>query len=90
MRFTWDPKKAASNLKDHGVSFEEAQTVLESLLTEFAADLDHGEPRLNAIGESASRRLLFVVCVERDGDHLRIISARRANSRERKLYERRS
>jgi uncharacterized DUF497 family protein len=59
-------------------------------LTEFAPDTEHGEPRLNAIGTSALSRLLFVVCVERRDDHLRIISAREANRHERKKYERRS
>ena len=90
MQFSWDPKKAARNLKRHGVRFAEAVTVLENPLTEFSPDTEHDEPRLTAIGESSASRLLFVVCVERRGDHLRIISARKANSHERRKYEQRS
>ena len=87
VQFSWDPRKAASNLKKHRVSFAEAQTVLENPLTDYAPDLDHDDPRLRALGESSRGRLLYVVCVEYGDDHLRIISARRADSQEREDYE---
>ena len=66
--------------------FAEAATVLESELTEWQPDLEHGEPRLNALGYSARGRVLFVVVAEVIGDRLRIISARKANAAELKGY----
>lgn len=86
VQYSWDPKKAASNLKNHGVSFEEAATVLENPLTEFAPELDSTEPRVRAIGVSRQSRLLFVVALEITDDEMRIISARRANRAERRGY----
>lgn len=53
----------------------------------FLADWDHGEPRVNVVGESASGRVLFVVSVEVDDDRMRIVSARKCTPRERRLYE---
>jgi hypothetical protein len=88
MKFRWDSEKAAANLRDHKVSFEEATRVfLDPNLKEWY-DEDHStldEPRFNAVGMS-SRRLLFVAFTEEEGD-TRIISARKAKSRERKAYE---
>ena len=51
MRFSWDPKKAASNLKRHQVGFAEAVTVLENPLTEFAPDTEHGKTKVRASAE---------------------------------------
>jgi uncharacterized protein len=83
----WHPKKAASNLRDHGVSFEEAATVFDDELVRFKGDTHHGENRLVAIGVSARNRALFVVSIELDGDVMHIISARRATKHERRKYE---
>lgn len=86
MKFTWDPKKAASNLSKHGVSFEEAATVFDDPRALPAEDDSRGEARLTVIGFSAAARLLFVVVVERAADTIRIISARSATKPERKRY----
>jgi uncharacterized DUF497 family protein len=86
-RFTWDPAKAASNRKKHGISFEEAITVFDDPLLVFAPDLEHGERRYVAVGVSSLERLLFVVSVEIDNDDLRIVTARKATTRERRYYE---
>jgi uncharacterized DUF497 family protein len=51
------------------------------------ADLEHGEPRIVAIGASSRQRVLFVVSVEIEEDVMRIISARKASGSERKTYE---
>jgi len=51
------------------------------------ADLEHGEPRIIAIGTSRSQRVLFVVSIEVDEDLMRIVSARKATASERKSYE---
>lgn len=87
VQYTWDRTKAASNLKKHGVSFEEAVSVLENPTTSYDVDNAKGEQRLLATGWSARARVLFVVCVERDENTLRIISARRANRAEVEAYE---
>lgn len=85
--FEWDAGKAASNRRKHGVSFEEAATVLDDPQVLFLADWDHGEPRVNLIGESANGRVLFVVSVEIDDARVRIVSARKCTPKERWLYE---
>ena len=61
--FEWDPKKAASNLRDHGVSFDEATTVLGDLLAMNMPDPDHsvGEQRFLVLGMSEKSRLVVVV-----------------------------
>lgn len=89
MRFEWDDAKAAANLHKHRVSFDEAAEVFHD--PNAFGDYDPGhsdeEARFYIIGLS-SRRLLYVVYAERKGDMLRIISARRADKLEGKIYER--
>jgi uncharacterized DUF497 family protein len=89
VRFVWDPKKADSNSRKHGVSFEEASTVFGDYLAVTGADPDHshGEQRWLTFGVSARRRLLLVSHTDEEEDMIRIISARPATPRERKLYE---
>jgi uncharacterized DUF497 family protein len=82
----WDRRKAAANHKKHGISFEEASTVFDDPLVLFAADWEHGEPPLVAIGSSAGR-VLFVVSLEIEDELMRIVSARKATNRERQRYE---
>jgi uncharacterized DUF497 family protein len=88
MQFEWDPKKARSNLKKHGVSFEEAVTVFYDPLSATFDDPDHSssEPRFITIGYSTGNRLLYVSHSDR-GETLRIISARIATAHERKRHE---
>ncbi len=88
MIFRWDPKKAATNFRKHGVDFHEAATVFSDLLSTTFPDSEHSrdEQRFLTIGESASGRLLVVAHTE-DGDTIRLISARRATRRERTFYE---
>jgi uncharacterized DUF497 family protein len=87
MHFTWDPRKAASNLRKHSVSFEEATTVFDDEHALVQRDLTH-EDRLLILGMSARARVLFVVYVETEADDVvRIISARKATPHERKAYE---
>ena len=84
----WDSDKADSNLKKHGVSFEEAATALldpMALAQEDAAS-EH-EPRWVLIGMSAQMRILTVVYTLRRQDRVRLISARKATNTERKQYE---
>jgi uncharacterized DUF497 family protein len=86
VQFIWDPKKARSNLKKHRVSFKEAVTVFADPLALVVEDGLYGE-RTILIGQSERQRLLFTVFVELAEDSVRIISARRATSHERRRYE---
>ena len=87
-RFTWDPTKAASNLRKHGVSFEEAVTVFDDPRRLETYDLEHSlhEDRVDVIGFSHRMRLLMVVMYEQDHEIIRIISARRATRAEGLRY----
>lgn len=87
MQFEWDEKKARQNEIKHGVTFDEAATVLvRTGIVEFY-DGERGEDRWVSIGISAKLHVLVVVHTERHKDIIRIISARRATPRERKEYE---
>ncbi len=88
LTFEWDSRKARSNLTKHGVAFEEASTVFGDPLSLTIPDSEHslGEKRYITMGSAFSGKLLVVVHTDR-GDNIRIISARRANQRERKFYE---
>jgi uncharacterized DUF497 family protein len=88
LTFEWDSRKAQSNLSKHGVSFESATTVFGDPLSLTIPDPDHSiaERRLITMGRAFNDKLLVVVHTDR-GDNIRIISARRANRRERKFYE---
>lgn len=86
MRFAWDHRKAAANLRKHGVSFEEASTAFEDELGAYYPDSLH-PTRFVLIGLSRQSRLLYVVHAEVKADVIRIISARKATKNERKHYE---
>ena len=88
LEFEWDTAKAELNLKDHGVSFDEATTVFRDTLSITIADPDHSnsEDRFIDIGMSHRGQLLVVSYTER-GDRIRIISARPPTRAERKSYE---
>ena len=86
--FTWDPAKAAANLRKHGVSFEEAATAFGDPHSITIPDPDHSaaERRFILIGAS-DRDVLVVVSHTERGETIRIISARRATRHERAFYE---
>lgn len=86
MQFVWDPRKAARNLKKHGVSFEEASSAFEDPLGAYYPDRLHDE-RFILIGYARRRRLLYVVHAEVAVDAIRIISARKATRHEKTRYE---
>lgn len=88
MKFDWDRRKAASNLRKHGVSFEEAATALRDTLAVTGHDPDHSinEDRFITFGVSSRSRVLAVAHTQRE-DVIRIISARLASRNERKIYE---
>jgi uncharacterized DUF497 family protein len=89
MFFDWEARKAAANLKKHGVSFSEATEVFGDDFSSCVADPDnsHGEARFLMFGTTLAGVVLVVSFTE-DSDTIRIISARRMTAAERKAYER--
>ena len=92
LRFEWDEDKNILNQVNHGVSFEEAQTVFydEYALLEFDEGHSEEEDRFRILGISKDGNLLLVVhCVREEGSVIRLISSREATTTEKKGYERR-
>jgi len=90
VKFSWDEKKAKSNLIKHQVSFEEAKRVFWDESARLIEDPDHSqyEDRFLIIGMSVKFRILTVVHCYRENDEvIRIISARKATKREVKQYK---
>lgn len=87
MNFEWDTAKAESNKAKHGVSFALAARVLFDpyRIETYDGREDYGEDRWATIGY-ADPALLYVVYTVRDGDAIRLISARKANEKERNQY----
>jgi uncharacterized protein len=83
--FEWDADKAAANASKHGVTFEEAAVAMTDPM---AVDFDDSKYpyRLITVATSPLDRILCVVTTE-SGVRTRIISARRATSHERRIYE---
>ena len=88
MLYEWDTAKATKNIRKHKVSFAEAASVFLDPLALTFPNLDGSdeEERGITIGFSLKQRVLFVSHCER-GDHIRIISARKATRKERFQYE---
>jgi uncharacterized DUF497 family protein len=89
IKFTWNADKAAANLKKHGVSFEEAQSVFYDEFAVQFYDAGHSaaEDRFLMLGLSSQARIILVCHCEQDAGHtIRIISARKATRNERQHY----
>lgn len=89
LSFEWDSKKATSNLSKHGVAFEEAMTVFLDEAALVIPDPDHSkdEERFIIMGQSRKLRMLVVVhCFRQARSSIRIISARKAGTKEQKPY----
>jgi uncharacterized DUF497 family protein len=89
LSFEWDERKAVTNFKKHGVSFEEARSVFVDERAKLINDPDHSddEDRFVILGLSGALRLLLVChCYRSDGNVIRIISARKASTTESKAY----
>ena len=90
IRFEWDPRKAAANVRKHGVSFAEAESAFYDDYATVTDDPDHSgdEARFLLLGMSAVLRVLVVVhCVREAGSVIRLISARKATRSERAQYD---
>ena len=88
MEFEWDPKKADTNKRKHGVTFQEGTTVFGDPLAITFPDPDHcdDEERYITLGLSTQKRLLVVSHAD-IGNRTRIISVRIMTHKERKIYE---
>jgi len=90
IRFEWDEAKNRQNRRKHKISFEEAQTVFldENALRFFDPDHSDDEDRFLMLGMSLQLRVLVVCHCYREGEWIiRIISARKANDQEKKVYQ---
>jgi len=90
VKFEWDTSKAASNKRKHAVTFEEAQSVFydDFAIQFFDEENSEHEDRFLLLGHSNQSRILLISHCVRESDNLvRIISARKATVKERKLYK---
>jgi len=86
MLFEWDKRKNDNNLRKHGVSFDEAKQIFAGpVLTRVDDRQDYGELREISIGRLSPGTALVVVHTQRS-ERTRLISARKANNRERQVY----
>ncbi|WP_180901274.1 BrnT family toxin [Martelella soudanensis] len=86
MKFEWDRVKSLRNLEKHGISFEDACRIFEGpVLTKRDDRFEYGEARHISIGCIEKLLIIVVVHTDRNG-RTRLISARRANRRERVLF----
>jgi uncharacterized DUF497 family protein len=87
----WDPIKALLNEKKHGIDFEEAATIFRDPLLLALPDIEHSQEEDRWIALGKSQRQLLLVVVHTEGERtIRIISARKAEPRERRQYEQQS
>ena len=86
MDYEWDPKKASSNLRKYQVDFADAVGVFSDPLAITIQDDDSEEERFVTIGTDFLLRVVVVVYTWRE-ERIRMISARKASSSERKIYE---
>lgn len=84
--FVWDSVKAASNLRKHGIRFEDAATVFLDPLFVLTDASRNDESRDAVIGFDAQGRLLFVVHIVFDGEFIRLVSAKPADPAEEALH----
>lgn len=86
MEIEWNLRKAADNLRKHGVDFADAVIVLEDSNALTIEDKDHREQRFKTLGMGPNLNILYVIYTVREKDCIRIISARKAERKEIKQY----
>jgi len=88
MKISYDHKKSLTNLKKHGISFNEAETALFDENALVIEDYDHQEQRFVLIGMSSSARIIVVVYAiwDQENEVIRLISARKATLKEETDY----
>lgn len=86
MKFEWDENKNQTNIRKHGISFEQAKTIFNhDILTRIDNRYDYGEVREISLGQIDGEVIVVVVHTKRN-KNTRIISARKANKKEREVY----
>ena len=86
MEYKWDKIKAQENIKKHGIDFADAVIALEDENALTIEDNDAYEQRFKTLGIGSILKILFAVHAEQDDECIRIISARKADSKEIKQY----
>lgn len=87
MNVVWDIKKAAANIWNHGIEFSHAATVLDDPMALTIEDARHGEQRFVTVGSDLMGRILVIVYAYSGEEAIRLISARKATPKERRIYE---
>lgn len=88
MRYEWDTEKEKTNLRKHGIAFQQAKVALQSgIIVVLKEDSNSGEQRYVYLGMCKKLNILVVVVAYPDENITRIVSARKANKKERKFYE---
>ena len=87
MRIVWDVRKAAANIRNHGIEFSHTATVLDDPMAVTIEDTRHGEQRFITVGSDLLGRILVVVYAYSGEEEIRLISARKATPKERRVYE---
>jgi len=87
MNIVWDTKKAALNIRNHGIEFSHAATVLDDPMAVTIEDTRHGEQRFVTVGADITGRILVVVYTYSGEEEIRLISARKTTPKERRIYE---
>ena len=87
MRVVWDIKKAAANIRKHGIEFSHAATVLDDPQAVTIEDRRHEEQRFVTVGSDLMGRVLVVIYAYAEKDEIRLVSARKASPHERRIYE---
>ena len=90
-RFDWDKRKATSNAKKHGVTFDEAMLAFDDPFALIEVDMEHSEDELREKLIGRTKSVLVVIFTERETNDgtsvLRIIGARKATKKEKEAYE---
>lgn len=86
MNVTWDPAKARSNRRKHGVDFADAAIALEDENALTIVSVENGEYRFKTLARSPETDILFVVHAEETENTIVIISARVADANMRRQY----
>jgi uncharacterized DUF497 family protein len=86
MEFEWDETKNESNREKHGISFDEAKQAFtdNAMLTKEDTRKDYGEKRFIGIGQILEKVIVVVYTIRKTV--IRIISARKANEKEKSIY----
>lgn len=89
MKFEWDENKNQANIKKHGINFADAIYVFSDPFALNIPDNEHSEneERWIILGKNLQSSILLIVHTYRDGDSIRIISARKSTKNEQRIYE---